>query len=254
MPKLCTIDGCNKTYRARGLCATHYNGEHRKPNPVAEFQCPSCGVTFSTERARAKRYTRLYCTQACRDTMRKHEAKLRHSQVVKWQPRPVLHLAIERMPPPLKQRRARTITAGYCAVCRSPFAAMHNNTVTCSTECQVSNERARVRDAQHRRRALKRNAFVSPVYRHDIYRRDQWTCQLCAMPLDMRAEVPHPQAPTLDHIIALANGGTHEPSNVQAAHFLCNALKSDHDWSYPPMSPAMRPGYKGPRICAVDRR
>jgi 5-methylcytosine-specific restriction endonuclease McrA len=37
--------------------------------------------------------------------------------------------------------------------------------------------------------------------------------------------VPEPLAPTIDHIIALANGGTHEPTNVQCAHFICNATK-----------------------------
>jgi 5-methylcytosine-specific restriction endonuclease McrA len=32
-------------------------------------------------------------------------------------------------------------------------------------------------------------------------------------------------SPTIDHILPLARGGTHEPSNVQAAHFGCNAAK-----------------------------
>lgn len=38
--------------------------------------------------------------------------------------------------------------------------------------------------------------------------------------------VPHPLAPVLDHIIPLAMGGTHEPKNVQLAHFICNSYKS----------------------------
>jgi len=41
------------------------------------------------------------------------------------------------------------------------------------------------------------------------------------------AVVPHPLAPTIDHVVPLAAGGLHEPANVQLAHFLCNARKSD---------------------------
>ncbi|NEA63940.1 HNH endonuclease [Streptomyces sp. SID12488] len=43
----------------------------------------------------------------------------------------------------------------------------------------------------------------------------------------MDSRVPSPMAPTLDHIVPLARGGSHEPANVQAAHFLCNNKKND---------------------------
>jgi 5-methylcytosine-specific restriction endonuclease McrA len=50
---------------------------------------------------------------------------------------------------------------------------------------------------------------------------------LCGEPLAMAEQVPHPLAPTIDHVIPLARGGWHAPDNVQAAHFLCNSRKSD---------------------------
>lgn len=73
----------------------------------------------------------------------------------------------------------------------------------------------------------ERAAFVAPVSPAAIYARDEFTCKLCGDPLAMAEVVPHPLAPTIDHVLALANGGTHEPANVQAAHFLCNVRKSD---------------------------
>jgi 5-methylcytosine-specific restriction endonuclease McrA len=39
----------------------------------------------------------------------------------------------------------------------------------------------------------------------------------------MTKAVPHPKAPTIDHIIPLAHGGDDTRANVQLAHFLCNA-------------------------------
>ncbi|MFF4392380.1 HNH endonuclease [Streptomyces sp. NPDC001552] len=83
------------------------------------------------------------------------------------------------------------------------------------------------------RRARQRTAFVAPVSRVRIFERDDWICQLCHKALDPSALVPDPLAPTLDHITPLANGGTHEPANVQAAHFLCNSTKSNReDWTH----------------------
>jgi 5-methylcytosine-specific restriction endonuclease McrA len=78
-----------------------------------------------------------------------------------------------------------------------------------------------------RRDARKRGQFVADVSPEQIYQRDQWRCQLCGTKLNRKATVPHPHAPTIDHIIPLATGGTHEPANVQAAHFICNVLKAD---------------------------
>ncbi len=81
--------------------------------------------------------------------------------------------------------------------------------------------------AKDRRRARKRLAYVADVRRADIYARDKYRCQLCRRLLRMDVVVPHPKAAVLDHVIPLARGGTHEPANVQAAHFLCNSRKSD---------------------------
>lgn len=68
MPKLCTIDGCGKTFRARGLCATHYNQQHQ-PNRhrKVEMQCGCCGKIVIKDSGRDKRYKSVYCSQLCRD-------------------------------------------------------------------------------------------------------------------------------------------------------------------------------------------
>jgi Zn-finger nucleic acid-binding protein len=90
----------------------------------------------------------------------------------------------------------------------------------CSAKCARS-------DAKDRRRARKRDAFVENVYRREIFERDNWRCHLCGRAIDQTAQVPHPLSATIDHILPLARGGTHEPTNVAAAHFLCNSVKGD---------------------------
>lgn len=81
------------------------------------------------------------------------------------------------------------------------------------------------RTAKRLRKARRKGAFVARVVREEIYRRDGWNCGICHKRVDPSIEVPHPLAKTIDHIVPLARGGTHEPKNVQLAHFICNSLR-----------------------------
>ena len=127
---------------------------------------------------------------------------------------------------PSRARPKRTrFSAGQCVWCGKWFIAdrmaCDNHTSRhCSPTCARSSGVAR-------HNARKRDAYIADVPAHYIYQRDNWTCQLCHRKVDRRKTAPHPKSPSLDHIIPLARGGTHEPANVHTAHFLCNSLKSD---------------------------
>lgn len=85
----------------------------------------------------------------------------------------------------------------------------------------------KVREKNQRRRARLLGAFVAPVDPAVIWERDNGVCQLCRAPVDPELEWPHRWCGTIDHIIPLAGGGTHEPGNVQLAHHSCNSRKND---------------------------
>lgn len=112
-----------------------------------------------------------------------------------------------------------------CVVCETTFLG-HGGALYCSTSCRRDSTPARNgrRRAKVKRRALTSGGGVS---RHAVFERDNWTCRICGMAVLRTARVPAPYAPTLDHIIPLARGGSHEPSNVQCAHFICNSRKAD---------------------------
>lgn len=78
-----------------------------------------------------------------------------------------------------------------------------------------------------RRVRRKKAPEMALVIRAKIYERDGWRCQICRRKVKRGATLPHPKAPTLDHIIPLAQGGTHEPVNCQLACYRCNCLKGD---------------------------
>lgn len=207
----------------------------RKPRPRHQCICVVCSALFEATEARAR-----YCStgaNSCEAT-----AKSRPSITV-------IHVSWCRTcRTPIKGRGraycsreclpSKTAPPFDCTVCGAhvvPGTAGHHCQAHryCGAKCRDRAARERAREslqlAEHRqrRRARKRKAYVAPVYRKRIFERDDWKCQICGEAVRRKVQVPHPLAPTIDHIIPLADGGTHEPANVQTAHFLCNARKCD---------------------------
>ncbi len=75
--------------------------------------------------------------------------------------------------------------------------------------------RERQREYAHRRRVRLRANFVAPVSVETIWNRDRGICGICDR------KVKENEA-SLDHILPVSQGGTHEPRNVRLAHIRCN--------------------------------
>ena len=73
-------------------------------------------------------------------------------------------------------------------------------------------------EIENRRRARLLAAFVESVDPVAIRIRDNDLCGICGSAVTIADQ-------SLDHIIPLARGGTHEPGNVQLAHRRCNSSK-----------------------------
>lgn len=201
----------------------YYSKRYDKPKQFP-IVCAHCGIDAIVTKA-----TATYCSHACwQDTNRKaHQAQ--HAQVeLAW--RPILRRPRTALAVPLRPVRQRWYS-GRCLMCSSWFIADSPVDRYCSSRCGR-------RASKDRRRALERAAFVEHVSRTEVYERDRWTCQLCREAVLRDEVVPHPQAPTLDHVIALAKGGTHELANVQLAHFYCNTIKNDGEWQEAGRPPA----------------
>ena len=63
---------------------------------------------------------------------------------------------------------------------------------------------------------------VSPI---KVFERDEWVCHICSKPVDRHLPWPDPASRSLDHVVALANGGAHTYDNVKLAHLGCNSRK-----------------------------
>ena len=93
----------------------------------------------------------------------------------------------------------------------------------CSEDCS-SKARGHTMNVTRR---IKTSEPLGVFLRVDIYNRDNWICQICKKPVDKKLSFPSPKAASLDHIVPLSRGGTHESRNVQLAHLSCNTSKGN---------------------------
>jgi 5-methylcytosine-specific restriction endonuclease McrA len=220
---LCSEPGCDRPRQSSTRCAMHGSAASRRqtggpPVRLHGIVCVHCG-----EPAQVWNHAARFCSNRCWGA---------------WQSRPVfgpleplpcteiVHVDGGRLrrprPAPIRSTGKRWI-AGRCRRCDEPFVLVfpHTHSLYCSKRCSRA-------DAKDRRRAAEGpRSGAELVYRRRIFERDGWRCQLCGKKVRRNASVPDPLAPTIDHIVPVAEGGSHEPANVQCAHFRCNCLKSD---------------------------
>jgi hypothetical protein len=122
----------------------------------------------------------------------------------------------------------------------------------CSLECKEIDHARKRETPEHRRRARAQNKKnrrkyggshrsrarrVGALYEsfnvYDVFKRAGWHCEACGIPTPRRLRgTHHPQAPELDHVVALASGGNHHPDNAQCLCRRCNSVKSDKSMDY----------------------
>lgn len=101
--------------------------------------------------------------------------------------------------------------------------------IFCSDKCM---NRFLNRVAKKKRSELMKSLFIRPVSFKKIYKRDRGVCKICGLPVAYDKSPEKIWAATIDHIIPLSLGGTHEPGNCQLAHRLCNSLKLQETESF----------------------
>lgn len=116
-----------------------------------------------------------------------------------------------------------------CVICGMSMSKKYNDKsrAYCSNNCKniaIKNHR---KDAKIKRKLSIKENFIESIAINKLFDRDRSRCQICNKKLNLKRVVPHPLAATVDHIIPLSCGGTHEYKNVQLACFQCNSLKGN---------------------------
>lgn len=175
-----------------------------------ERTCEGCGFVFSTKHGART------CSSMCRSWCRHGE----------W-PRSDLprSTAVPKEHPSRVEPKPR-FAVGWCRDCGECFVMDRQQChslsyVFCSRRCSRRSHRRRY-DASRRSGVACAATFAA----REVFVRDKWRCGLCGYKIRRKVGWNHPKAATIDHVVPLARGGTHQLANVQAAHRECNVRKN----------------------------
>lgn len=103
----------------------------------------------------------------------------------------------------------------------------------CSEQCKMEMRREAKKNSPSyhasrlRRRKTFRNNRIETVNPSVVFQRSSYKCELCGKKINMKHKFPHPQSPTIDHIVPISLGGEHSYRNVRAAHMICNSNRRE---------------------------
>lgn len=228
--------------RAKKFCSIQCVGKSQRKHP--DWNCIECGVMFSRrpggDESRSGRNP-SYCSVDCLRTARSRRSMERmEAEYEERAKRKAIRKIIS-----VLRRISRTIDGredGLCGKCGESYSRSKWQRKTECPDCSDKARRERVKEGRKifraspkgrakryeekaRRRARKRINSV-PVDPIAILNRDGWRCQLCGVktPKTKRGGFED-DAPEVDHIISLADGGAHAPHNLQCACRRCNLMK-----------------------------
>lgn len=188
-----------------------YGTEYRPYYPVYFHDCKICSKFFA---AKAKYI--VWCSGKCKEEHKSVQyERILSSQREKYSD--VLDAKKAAFTP--KELKCKECSKGF----KTHYGDLRKN--YCSDKCSTKHTK---RVAKAVRRAREKAVEYENVNPFAVFDRDKWRCKLCGIktPKKLRGQMVD-NAPELDHIIPLSQGGPHTYDNVQCACRKCNGNKSD---------------------------
>lgn len=214
--KTCTVDGCDKPLRARGLCSTHYNQRHQPDrHRKVTVKCTYCGTPIQKHRSNTRQ---RFCDYTCRDLWRLEQTNgdpMVAARAVR------IHVGPRSCPLPSEHPArwygmADVLEYRRCAWCGGPFCTgQHILRAYCTATCKAKAKHMRRRGREH---AGAYGQWTWTEFIH-IARRFDYRCAYCG-------EKPDGQLDP-DHVVPLSKGGPNTTANLLPACHACNSNKRD---------------------------
>lgn len=205
------------------------------------LRCRECGHEF-------ERFVDLHCKTECPECQRR-EVEQRETERETASMRRALVRAFRgvlRVKEHEEREREFLDTVHVCKECGREFTLRElrednpwnftSKPTFCCTSCR---NRWHRREDRHRRRERGEQKGYGNVSLLALEERDNHTCYLCGTKTDRsdyRVDesgnfIAGPSYPSIDHVVPLSKGGTHDMSNVRLACCRCNAIKGNRDVS-----------------------
>lgn len=226
-PKYCSIQCANSVTRKTSTCQGCGANFWKRSGARDKYCSRDCVHKYRIKRPPAPRYCKVHlgqcnvCAKPMVSSRRVHTYWICSTTCKERHLNQKYVESLDRMRKRYQsQLQATTKT---CVECGDEFTVtLHSERIYCTERC---GKKACKRERNHRVRS--RSISGKTVRFTEIWIRDRGICQLCHRPINRSLRAPDPRCASLDHITPLSRGGTHEPRNVQLAHFRCNSLRRD---------------------------
>lgn len=213
--------------------------QHSTRNPKPPCTCLFCGREYINKR-RGKAEGHKYCGRDCsakgQAVERAERARPKYCKVHVSQCKACSKYISSKLPRLYCDdvcRRAAYSTAPStkeCKCCGDTFIPEYTGgslTDYCGDVCRDKAKASHKRTHRARRKAVIRGATIERVDPYMVFDRDRWRCRLCGIrtPKTKRGTYSD-NAPELDHINPLSQGGEHSYINTQCTCRKCNLVKS----------------------------
>jgi hypothetical protein len=233
----CGIEFFAKT-RLKRFCSISCKSKQPYLVPSIDATCKHCGKHF-----KAKRKCRsTFCSRSCQATyvaIVKREIAAIHRLKPKYLYSMALLIEIaalhriKKLNKKLYEAKSGTKKHKLCKKCNNKFVYVVVNGCPpkycqhCKEQVYADHKRKSSRISKAKRRAIYKRAEAESIDPFDIFERDGWRCHICGCktPKSKRGTYSN-NAPEIDHIVTLADGGSHILSNVACACRKCNQKKS----------------------------
>lgn len=216
-------------------------GKVRPRAPRGPYTCIGCGAQYMTRSPPGD--GELYCTRQCCGIAKRKAVKQNELDRLQAEARRALAaevVALARIARYIE--RPITLTSecscGASWTFKNPALKKHMRTPKRCPVCTEAKRReqkkkdrrlpssraSRLKSKTIRRARMKIAAeSIDPI---KVFERDRWRCHMCKRPTPRALRGSYaPNAPELDHIVSLAEGGSHTWGNVACACRECNGLK-----------------------------
>lgn len=218
LQKIETCKQCNKEFIPKNVqsaifcskeCSYTHFKIHLKTNKKDNIYCPVCN--FECEDLRKE------CSNCLMRERLEKEMEAEYQE-------------LERRKKELEQQSIKT-----CEICNSFFKAKNENDLFCSSECKKkhSNMQRELRKGKRAELIVINGKIDEDITLARLIKRDKNICHICNLECDKKdytrdenkTFIAGNAYPSIDHLIALINGGTHTWDNIKLAHRLCNSQK-----------------------------
>lgn len=198
-----------------------YLGGYKNDNSRVRLQCKDCGNIIErwASGVRTGKQFRCYECEKLQTIKKKDNLKEQKLQAKKQKQLSKLKDSIQ-------------LSFLFCEQCGKLFLPIGNQRKYCSRECRIKSHNNK-HDRERIERARQNGKIDYSITLDKLIKRDNNICYICNRECNLNdftivnnKKITGNYYPSIDHVVALANGGTHSWENVRLAHRICNTLKS----------------------------